>query len=68
LWVTALMTSMLALPRLFAGDFADGSLEQMADVALPAPCLDRGKIAAHWASTGLPLAAAFAVARRCSSD
>ncbi len=58
LWVTALMTSMLALPRLFAGDFADGSLEQMAMSPYPLPALIAGKIAAHWASTGLPLAAA----------
>ncbi|MEP6942942.1 MAG: heme exporter protein CcmB [Betaproteobacteria bacterium] len=58
LWVTALMTSMLALPRLFAGDFADGSLEQIALSPYPLPALIAGKIAAHWASTGLPLAAA----------
>ena len=30
LWVGALLASMLSLGRLFAADFADGTLEQMA--------------------------------------
>jgi heme exporter protein B len=30
IWVAALLASMLALNRLFAADFADGTLEQMA--------------------------------------
>ena len=56
LWVTALLASMLALPRLFADDFRDGTLEQL----LLAPCsltaLVMTKILAHWLLTGLPLA------------
>ena len=30
LWVAALLAALLSLPRLFASDHADGSLEQMA--------------------------------------
>lgn len=56
LWVAALLASLLSLPRLFATDFADGTLEQIALSPYPLPALISGKIAAHWASTGLPLA------------
>jgi heme exporter protein B len=55
LWVAALLASLLSLPRLFAADFADGTLEQIALSPYPLPALVAGKIAAHWASTGLPL-------------
>lgn len=58
LWVAALLASLLALPRLFALDFADGTLEQMALSPYPLPALISGKIAAHWLATGLPLVAA----------
>jgi heme exporter protein B len=55
LWVAALLASLLSLPRIFATDFADGSLEQLALSTQPLPALISGKIAAHWLSTGLPL-------------
>ncbi len=55
LWVAALLASLLSLPRLFAADFADGTLEQIALSHYPLPALVAGKIAAHWMSTGLPL-------------
>ena len=55
LWVAALLASLLSLPRIFATDFADGSLEQLALSIRPLPALISGKIAAHWISTGLPL-------------
>jgi heme exporter protein B len=58
LWVAALLASLLSLPRIFAADFADGSLEQLALSMRPLPALISGKIAAHWMSTGLPLAIA----------
>lgn len=58
LWVAALLASLLALPRLFAMDFADGTLEQMAMSPYPLPALISGKIAAHWLATGLPLVVA----------
>jgi heme exporter protein B len=55
LWVAALLASLLSLPRLFATDFADGTLEQIALSPYPLPALISGKIAAHWLTTGLPL-------------
>jgi heme exporter protein B len=58
LWVAALLASLLSLSRIFATDFADGSLEQLALSTQPLPALISGKIAAHWMSTGLPLAVA----------
>jgi len=56
LWVAALLASLLSLPRLFAADFADGTLEQMALSPWALPGLVSGKIAAHWLTTGLPVA------------
>jgi heme exporter protein B len=57
LWVAALLASLLALPRLFAADFADGTLEQIALAPYPLPALVAGKILAHWLATGAPLVA-----------
>ena len=54
LWVAALLASLLSLPRLFAADHADGTLEQIALSPWPLPALVSGKIAAHWLTTGLP--------------
>ena len=56
LWVAALLASMLALPRLFAADYADGTLEQMLLAPEPLSVLVAGKVLAHWLLTGLPLA------------
>ena len=55
LWVAALLASLLSLSRLFASDFADGTLEQIALSPYPLPALVSGKIAAHWLTTGLPM-------------
>lgn len=55
LWVAALLASLLSLPRLFASDFADGTLEQMALSPFALPALVGGKVLAHWLATGLPL-------------
>lgn len=54
-WVAALLASMLALERLFAADFADGTLEQMLLTPQPVSLLVLGKVVAHWLVTGLPL-------------
>jgi heme exporter protein B len=56
LWVAALLSSLLSLPRLFGSDFADGTLEQIALSPSPLPALISGKILAHWLTTGAPLA------------
>ncbi|MEO5696087.1 MAG: heme exporter protein CcmB [Burkholderiaceae bacterium] len=55
LWVAALLATLLGLPRLFAADHADGTLEQMALSPQPFALLMAGKIAAHWLLCGLPL-------------
>ncbi len=54
-WVAALLASMLALEKLFAGDFDDGTLEQMLLAPEPVFVLVLGKVLAHWLITGLPL-------------
>ena len=56
LWVAALLASLLSLPRLFAGDHADGTLEQIALSPYPLAALVTGKIVAHWLTTGVPVA------------
>ncbi|MGB4767162.1 MAG: heme exporter protein CcmB [Rugosibacter sp.] len=55
LWVAALLSTLLGLPRLFAADHQDGTLEQMALSPSPLAVLIAGKIAAHWLLCGLPL-------------
>lgn len=55
LWVGALLSSMLSLGRLFASDYQDGTLEQMALSPQALPVLVGAKIVAHWLLSGLPL-------------
>lgn len=54
-WVAALLASMLALGRLFSGDYSDGTLEQLVLAGEPLAVLALAKVAAHWLATGLPL-------------
>jgi heme exporter protein B len=54
-WVAALLAAMLSLQRLFASDYADGTLEQMLISAQPLGLIVVGKIVAHWLMSGLPL-------------
>jgi heme exporter protein B len=55
LWVAALLASMLSLSRLFADDYADGTLEQLLLSAHPLALLVFGKMVAHWLTSGLLL-------------
>ena len=55
LWVSALLAAMLSLQRLFAMDYADGSLEQMVLSATPLGLLVAAKALAHFLLSGLPL-------------
>ncbi len=55
LWVASLLATMLSLNRLFAADYADGTLEQLALAPHPLTFTVLGKIIALWISTGLPL-------------
>jgi heme exporter protein B len=56
LWVGALLASLLSLDRLFALDWEDGSLDQLATSSLPLEAVALAKTVAHWLTTGLPLA------------
>ena len=55
IWVCALLAAFLSLPGIFAADYADGTLEQMALSPHPMAGWASGKIAAHWIASGLPL-------------
>lgn len=55
-WVAALLSMMLTLPRLFASDYQDGTLEQLLLSPYPLAVLVGGKVAAHWLTAGVPLA------------
>ncbi|WP_293604366.1 heme exporter protein CcmB [Polaromonas sp. UBA4122] len=55
LWVSALLAAMLSLQRLFAVDYADGSLEQMALSPAPLGLLVVAKALSHFLLSGLPL-------------
>ncbi len=54
-WVCALLSSMLSLNSMYAGDFADGSLEQMLISSMSGVQLAAAKGLAHWLMTGVPL-------------
>jgi heme exporter protein B len=54
-WVAALLAAVLSLDRLFAADYADGGLDQIALSAMPLEMAVLAKSAAHWLTTGLPL-------------
>lgn len=55
IWVAALLATMLSLSRLFANDYADGTLEQLALAPHPLTILVLAKVCGHWLLTGLPL-------------
>lgn len=55
IWVAALLATLLGLQRMFAADYVDGALEQMALSPYPMVLLMTGKILAHWLVCGLPL-------------
>ncbi len=55
-WVAALLASLLSLPRLWAADHADGTLEQLLLKPHPLALLVLAKVLAHWLCSGLPLA------------
>lgn len=54
-WVAALLAALLSLPRLFANDYADGTLEQMLLSGEPLTIIVIAKVFAHWLTTGIPL-------------
>jgi heme exporter protein B len=58
LWLGALLASLLTLDRLFTADHEDGSLDLMLMTDTPLELAVAAKAAAHWLTTGLPLAIA----------
>jgi heme exporter protein B len=56
IWVAALLASVLSLERLFASDHADGGLDLIMLSPAPLEFAVLAKVAAHWVTTGLPLA------------
>jgi len=54
-WVCALLATLVSMHALFAGDLADGSLDQMLLPGRPVVMLAAGKALAQWLLTGLPL-------------
>ena len=56
-WVAALLAAMLGMPRMFADDAADGTLEQLLLSSTPLALLVLAKVAAHWLLSGLLLVA-----------
>jgi heme exporter protein B len=61
LWIGALLASLLALDRLFAADYEDGSLDLILMGACPLELTVAVKGLAHWLTTGLPLVVAVPV-------
>ncbi len=55
LWLGALLASLLALDRLFATDYEDGSLDLIMTAPMPLELSVAAKAIAHWLTTGLPL-------------
>ena len=60
-WVCALLATMLSVNTLYAGDLADGSLEQMLRAPASAVAVALAKASAHWLVAGLPLIVAAPV-------
>ena len=56
LWLGALLACLLSLDRIFGLDYEDGSLDLLATSPLPLEAVYIVKAAAHWLTTGLPLA------------
>src|SRR3954449_5298559 len=55
LWLGALLASLLALDRLIAADYEDGSLDLLLTAPVPLELTVAVKAVAHWLTTGLPL-------------
>jgi heme exporter protein B len=60
-WVGALLASMLSVQHLYAGDHADGSLDQLLLAPQPTLVVVLAKSTAHWLIHGLPLIVAAPV-------
>lgn len=55
LWISALLSTLLGLDRLFQADAEDGSLDLLINATLPLEIVVLVKCAAHWTTSILPL-------------
>ena len=55
IWIAAILSSLMAMERLFRDDFQDGSLEQYMLSGLALPAVSAVKVAAHWLVSFVPL-------------
>jgi len=58
LWVALLLSVLLSTDRIFQADYEDGALEVMLLGPVPSELIVVAKTAAHWLTSGLPLALA----------
>jgi heme exporter protein B len=58
LWIAAVLATLIGLDRLFQADEEDGSLDLLRAAPMPLELIVLAKVAAHWLTTGLPLAIA----------
>ncbi len=61
LWLGVLLANLLALDRLLAADYEDGSLDLILMARVPLELATAAKALAHWLTTGLPLVIAAPV-------
>ena len=54
-WVCALLTTCLSLPKMYASDLSDGSLDQLMLCPQPLALVALARAATHWVIHGLPL-------------
>ena len=55
LWISALLSCLLSLDRMFQSDFEDGTLEAFLLAPVPLEGIVFAKAIAHWLTTGLAI-------------
>jgi len=55
IWIAAILSSLLAMERLFRDDFNDGALEQYMLSGMALPAISAVKVAVHWLVSFVPL-------------
>ena len=55
IWIAAILSSLMAMERLFRDDFQDGSLEQYVLSGMALPAVSAVKVVAHWLVSFIPV-------------
>ena len=55
IWIAAILSSLMAMERLFRDDFQDGSLEQYVLSGMALPAVSAVKVVAHWLVSFVPV-------------